>query len=178
MEAANVNNPYQVAFSTYSAAGLSAHMREYEQAEASAERALELSEKNQFPLVASYSRCVLGRAHAQLGRASEGIALIRQGIAGVLETGTRVGAAYFTASLAAAQARDGALIDALDTVEHALQTNPDELVNQPETAEATRGTATRTGADRTGRVRFPRGYRARAEDRRESVGTARDDEPS
>jgi tetratricopeptide (TPR) repeat protein len=108
-------------------------MREYERAEASAEQALELSEKNQFPLVASYSRCVLGRARAQLGRASEGITLIRQGIAGVLETGTRVGAAYFTASLAAAQERDGARIDALDTVERALQTNPDELVNRPET---------------------------------------------
>ena len=62
-------------------------MREYEQAEALAARALELSEKNQFPLIAALSRCILGPARAQLGRATEGSRLIRQGIAGLLEIG-------------------------------------------------------------------------------------------
>jgi hypothetical protein len=47
--------------------------------------ALELSEKHQLPPEAAFSRCVLGRARAELGRATEGIALIRQGIPGSLE---------------------------------------------------------------------------------------------
>ena len=47
--AANGNNEYDVAFSEYCAAFLRVSMREYELAEASAARALELSEKNQFP---------------------------------------------------------------------------------------------------------------------------------
>ena len=108
-------------------------MREYEQAEALAARALELSEKHQFPPEAALSRCVLGQARAQLGRATEGIALIRQGIAGLLEIGTRIGISNFTTYLAEAQEREGAIVDALETVEQALQANPDELVYRPET---------------------------------------------
>jgi predicted ATPase len=34
---------------------------------------------------------------------------------------------------AAAQAREGAVVEALETVERALQANPDELVSRPET---------------------------------------------
>jgi tetratricopeptide (TPR) repeat protein len=60
------------------------------------------------------------------------IALIRQGINGLLEIGTRVGIAYRTVTLAAAQEREGAIADALETIEQALQVNPDELVDRPE----------------------------------------------
>jgi predicted ATPase len=35
--------------------------------------------------------------------------------------------------LAAAQERDGAIVEALETVEQALQANPDELFHRPET---------------------------------------------
>ena len=60
MAAANGNNPYDVATSGYCAAHLRVYLREYEQAEALAARALELSEKHQFPLCGStcpmYSR--------------------------------------------------------------------------------------------------------------------------
>jgi class 3 adenylate cyclase/tetratricopeptide (TPR) repeat protein len=126
MAAANANNAHDMAWSGYLAASLWASMREYEQAETLAERAVELSEKNQFPLIAAFSRCVLGWARAQLGHANEGVALIRNGIAGLQEVGVR-GAVYFT-SLAAAQAREGAIVDALETVEQALQANPDALL--------------------------------------------------
>jgi hypothetical protein len=128
---ANENNPYDVAWSGYFAAALQLRLREYLQAEALAERAVELSEKNQFPHVAAYSRCVLGQARAQLGRATEGIALIRRGIAGLLEVGNHH-TSYHAASLAAAQEREGALVEALETVQQALQVNPDELSARPE----------------------------------------------
>jgi tetratricopeptide (TPR) repeat protein len=132
MAAVNADNPYGVAFSVYCAAYLRIYLREYEQAEALAARALEMSEKHQFPGIAASSRCVLGQARAHLGRTTESIALIRQGIAGMLGGGSRFSISNFTAWLAAAQEREGAIVDALETVEHALKANPDELTHRPE----------------------------------------------
>jgi hypothetical protein len=83
----NVNSPYELVFSAYHAAHLMILMREYDRAEVLAVRALELSEKHQFPLFVALTRGVLGQARSQLGRAPEGIALIRQGMAGKLEVG-------------------------------------------------------------------------------------------
>jgi len=81
MAAVNGNNLYDVAMSWLFAAILKANMREYEQAEALAGRALELSEQHQFPFIAACCQYTLGHARAQLGRATEGVVLIRQGIA-------------------------------------------------------------------------------------------------
>ena len=50
----------------------------------------------------------------------------------MLEIGTRLGISWDTAALAEAQERVGAIGDALETVEHALQANPDQLVNRPD----------------------------------------------
>jgi hypothetical protein len=68
---------------------------------------------------------------AQLGRVTEGVALIRQGIAGLLEIGNRLGITYATGALAEAQACAGAVSDALATVEQVLQGSPDELSYRP-----------------------------------------------
>jgi hypothetical protein len=95
-------NPYDLAFSGCGAALRSFDMREYEQAEALAGRALELAEKNQFPQIVGMLRCVLGSALAQFGRAAEGVSLIQQGIAGLLEIGARAGISQYTACLAGA----------------------------------------------------------------------------
>jgi predicted ATPase len=127
MAAADGKNPYDVALSGVFAANLRLCIREYAQAEALAARTLDLSEQHQLAFVAALARCILGAARAQLGRASEGIALIRQGIAGFLEIGARGSISAFTGLLAAAQEREGALVDALATVEQALQANPHEL---------------------------------------------------
>jgi class 3 adenylate cyclase/tetratricopeptide (TPR) repeat protein len=127
------NNPFDVAHSGYWAVRLHVYLREYEKAEISAARALELSEKHHLKLVAALSRVGLGEARAQLGRATEGIALIRQGIAGLLEIGSRLGVSRLMAGLAEAQEREGAIVDALETVEQALRANPHELVYRPET---------------------------------------------
>jgi tetratricopeptide (TPR) repeat protein len=107
-------------------------LREHEQAEALAERALELSEKNHYPLVAAWSRSALGQARAHLGRATEGIALIRQGMADFLGTGARTGISFFAISLALALARQGAVVDAIETIEQTIQSNPPELHSRPE----------------------------------------------
>src|SRR5262249_20629553 len=129
----NCGNPFDVASSDYCAAYLCVDMREYEQAETLAAHALQLAEKYQFPNPAIRSRVALGRARAQLGRAAEGVVLIRQGIAGLHEIGTGMAISSTTAWLAEAQELEGAIVDAVETVEQALQANPEELVHRPET---------------------------------------------
>ncbi len=128
MAIVNGSNPYEVAFSWMFDALHRFGLREYEQAEASAARALELAEKHHIPQPTPFSRFILGQARAQLGRTTEGIALIRRGLAGLLEIGMRLTVPYIVASLAEAQEREGAIADALETVEHGLQANPKELL--------------------------------------------------
>jgi hypothetical protein len=108
MAAANESNPHEVAWSRYYAATLRAILREYDQAKTLAAQALEFSEKNQFPQIAAYSRCVLGLVQAQLGRSTEGVALIHRGIGSLLEVGSRGYIGQWTTYLAAAQESEGA----------------------------------------------------------------------
>jgi class 3 adenylate cyclase/tetratricopeptide (TPR) repeat protein len=128
----DVDRPYDLAWSGYYAAHLKLFMRDEARSAALAEQALELSVKHQFPYTRAASRCILGHALAHLGRASEGIGLIRDGIAGLVENGARLLVGNFTTYLAAAQQRQGLLTEALETVEHALQENPDILAYRPE----------------------------------------------
>ena len=67
---------------------------------------------------------MLGWARAQLGRAGEGVALIRQGLAGLAEAGSQAGYHGSSARLAEAQALDGKIDDALITIEEALAGEP------------------------------------------------------
>jgi tetratricopeptide (TPR) repeat protein len=132
MRAATDKTPGEVAYSRILAAQLLVLMREYEQAETLAAQALELSEKDQSAFAIAFSQSVLGSARAELGRATEGVRLIRQAIAGYLEIGARVGNGRTMASLAAAQLREGSIAEALKTVEEDLQTDPDEFLFRPE----------------------------------------------
>jgi tetratricopeptide (TPR) repeat protein len=131
--AVNPANPHDVAWSNAREADLHVLMRENESAEASAARALALCEQHLFPSDAGDSRCALGHARAQLGHAADGIALIRQGIDAWVQMKQRIKVPLYITSLAAAQLRAGTIGDALQTVEHALNFNPDELVYRPET---------------------------------------------
>jgi tetratricopeptide (TPR) repeat protein len=132
---ANVNesNPYDVAYSTVAAAHLRVYLREYQHAIRLAERALILSDKYQFSLLAALARCLLGHARAQSGNVTEAIGLIRRAVDDWLELRSRLGMSHYTAYLAAAQECAGEIADALETIEQALRANPDELVCRPET---------------------------------------------
>ena len=158
MAAADQANPFDEALSGYYAAVLRVLLREYESAEALAARVLALSEEHQFQLLQLHSKCVLGQARAYLGRAPEGIELIRQGIDGLLDIGARLGLNNFTAQIAEAQAHKGAIAEALKTIEQALQTkNPN-----PETLRL------------RGELRFKQGQRELAEaDFREAIALTR-----
>jgi tetratricopeptide (TPR) repeat protein len=132
MMAVGDTNPYLTVTKAFSATVLRSRLREYEQAEAWAAQGLELCEQHQFPFMAAHTRVYLGNARSQLGRVAEGIALIRRGIAGIVETGARTALSIYTAYLAAAEERAGTIAEALETLEQALQMNPDEIYYRPE----------------------------------------------
>jgi tetratricopeptide (TPR) repeat protein len=127
----DANNPYQLAASRVWAADFLLALREYEHAEACATQALELSEKNQFALLVAMSKRILGSARSGLGRATEGVELIRDGIANALEIGCAQRGFFNKTFLAAAQAGEGAIDDALETIEQVLKDNPDEAIFLP-----------------------------------------------
>jgi hypothetical protein len=59
---------------------------------------------------------------------AEGIALLRRGIAEMLEVEALIAVGFYTACLAEALERDGAILQALETVEQALQLDSDQAV--------------------------------------------------
>jgi len=125
-------NPYDLVWSNRLQAALYLLTREYEAAEALAFRALDLCEKHGFPNDAAMSRVSLGHARAQLGH-SDGLALIRQGIDDLLQIGCRIGVPQCMTDLAAAQLRGGAVSDAFEMLEQALNFNPENAKCRPET---------------------------------------------
>jgi class 3 adenylate cyclase/tetratricopeptide (TPR) repeat protein len=126
MAETNPNNPVEVAWSGCLGAATHLLLRENERGEMLAAQALALFEQQQIPMFTEYARCYLGWARARLGRSSEGVALIRQAIAGFAAIGQHNHS--FSRFLAEAQALSGAIDDALETIEPILQTNrPDDI---------------------------------------------------
>jgi tetratricopeptide (TPR) repeat protein len=131
--AVNPANPHDLPWSHVLGARLFVLMRENETVETLAASALDLCEKHGFPNEAALSRCFLGHARAQLGRAADGIPLISGAIDALVKVGNRIYIPRNMTYLADAQHRAGAISDALETVEQALNFNPDEAVERPET---------------------------------------------
>ena len=82
--------------------------------------------------MAAYSRCTLGQARSQFGHAAEGIALIRQGIDGLLEIGQRSASPARRRSWRRRRRATGAIGDALETVEQALAGQSRRTSHRPE----------------------------------------------
>jgi predicted ATPase len=74
----------------------------------------------------------LGQARVQLGHAAEGIGLIHEGMAELRRTESPVGISREAAYLAEALERAGANVEALESIEQALQANPEVHVYRPE----------------------------------------------
>ncbi len=125
------NNPYHLAYGRMAESFLSSWVREPQCAEVAATQALAIDAEHGFPFIRNMTRPVLGWARAQLGHTGEGVALIRQGLAGLAEDGSRLGITHYLTSLAEAQALDGRLDDALIIIEEALQANLEELIYRP-----------------------------------------------
>ena len=121
MAAVDQNNPSHQVELVFLAAWFHLNMREYERAEALAARAVELSEQHPFTNYADVARFFLGAARAHLGRATDGIALLREGGAGMLRSGVRVPNGFYLALLAEAHNREGDTLAALETIDQALE---------------------------------------------------------
>ena len=140
------NSLYENALAQNMAAELHLCLRDHEQVETLASRSIALSDEYQVPLYKWCSRICLGRARAQLGHTGEGVALVRQGLAGMREIGAGRGIARCLTYLAEAQALDGAMADAIETIEQALQANPAELAYRPETLRVRGELCLKTGS--------------------------------
>jgi tetratricopeptide (TPR) repeat protein len=126
------NNAWDVGASTLFATMFQLRLREYSQAETFAAQLLEHAQKNRLVLMAAQVAVFLGYARAHLGRTIEGIALIRQGISGILEFGSRVTIAECKRYLAEALALEGHVAEALATIEQAFSEDPDQTLFRPE----------------------------------------------
>jgi tetratricopeptide (TPR) repeat protein len=159
--ARDTQSPYELAVALFWESVLFVSLRDPVRAEAVAARALAMCDENGFRQVGEWDRVNLGWARAQLGKVGEGVELIRHGIDGLLELKTRNGITGQLVTLAEAQALDGALTDAISTIDNALQANPEEVVYRPEAFRL------------RGELRFKQGHALQAEaDFREATGLA------
>lgn len=117
---ANLERPYDTAFSAVFAATVNFYLRDYPQAEAIAESGLTVSDQHKFPYLGAVLRCILGQAKSQLNRPREGSELIQLGLTGLTRLGSSLRAGNFRAWLAQAQADLNDLPAALATIEEGL----------------------------------------------------------
>ena len=90
-----------------------------------------ISDEHGFSDYKAWPRIILGWARAQLGNPREGVALVRNGLAALAESGVGTDITNGLTILAKAQALNGAIDDALLTLNEALQANPEELWCRP-----------------------------------------------
>lgn len=93
-------DPYDMAVALHFKGGLYYCWRAPRRAEAVATRLLSLSEANGFGYASDLARVLLGWAKSELGRAAEGVEMVRQGLAGLAAAGAKVGITYFLMLLA------------------------------------------------------------------------------
>jgi class 3 adenylate cyclase/tetratricopeptide (TPR) repeat protein len=124
-------SPFGSVFARFLESWLYRLMREPQRTEAAATLALAICEEHGFPFLRGQVGILMGWARAQLGSPREGISMIRQGLADLAESGSRLGLTDQLTRLAEAQALDGKIDDALVTIEEALKANPEELVFRP-----------------------------------------------
>src|SRR5262249_52406598 len=72
---------------------------------------------------ADVARVFLGAARVHLRRATDDMALFREGRAGMHRSGFRLGQDFYLALMAEAQDREGDTLVALETIDQALETN-------------------------------------------------------
>jgi predicted ATPase len=126
-----IEDPYEIAFARCFESWLHYLLREASRVMAAAHQALALAEQHGFPHSRAMSQGFLGWAQAELGSPGEGVTSIRRNLAGYVEINSRANITDILTRLAEAQVRDGAIDDALSTLEDALQANPEDLVFQP-----------------------------------------------
>jgi adenylate cyclase len=114
------------------AAAALAQLREVSAVAAQADRILALALENDLAQFTGWGRTSRGWALALQGRAEDGIAELREGLAGLAAFGNRAGAGETLGCLAEAQLLAGQVTEGLATMEEALTAVPEERIHIPE----------------------------------------------
>ena len=81
----------------------------------------EIASEHSFPLLLTWSKCLLGWSMAELGEASAGLAVLREGLRIAEATGSEVYKPHWLGLLASAQARNGLIDEARRSIDEALE---------------------------------------------------------
>jgi class 3 adenylate cyclase len=106
-------NSYDAPYGLFFQGWLYVYLRDPWRAEEAAAQGSALAEERGFPYVSGAARIVLGRAQTQLGDPGDGAALIRRGLAGMRQAGSKVAISTSLTWLAEAQALRGKIDDCL-----------------------------------------------------------------
>jgi tetratricopeptide (TPR) repeat protein len=130
--ATELNSPFELAYVQWLSAILQVFLREFAAAKTAAATAVALSDEYGFKQYAAGSRIFLGLAEAALGNPGRGMPIVGLGLRGLSDSTFGGMMTLFGSSVAVAEALDGNVSRALETVEKALQMNPAELSWRPE----------------------------------------------
>ena len=130
--AADNANPYDAAFASHMAASTFLIVRALDRAHEAAQRSVTLSDEHAYPQFSAIARIALGRAAAELGDATAGVAHMHQGLEAMTRTGSRAGLTMYLTWLAEAQNLARSPGNALATLEKALTINPQERLYRAE----------------------------------------------
>ena len=125
-------NPYDLAMALFFESWLRQFLGEPRLVEETSAESLAISEEHGFSYTRDLAHVMTGWARAKRGSTREGVAQIRDGLAGIGRIGARLGLTTLLTLLAEAQALDGAIAEAVSTVQDALQVNPQEIVFRPQ----------------------------------------------
>jgi class 3 adenylate cyclase/tetratricopeptide (TPR) repeat protein len=126
-------SPYDLAYAFFVAGWLYCLLGQPERSEPLAAQAVALCDEHGFPHFGGLARVALGHTTARLGRAQDGVSIIRTGLQRLAEIGSRLGTTHYLTLLADAQVVAENFEEALYTIEECLQTNSGELTYRPET---------------------------------------------
>jgi DNA-binding winged helix-turn-helix (wHTH) protein/predicted ATPase len=115
-----LGHPFTLAFALAHAAVIHQLRREPAASRARAEAGHRIATEHSFPLLVTWSKCVLGWSMAALGEASGGISLITEGLRIANATGSGVYRPHWLALLADAQMRNGLIAEARESIELAV----------------------------------------------------------
>jgi class 3 adenylate cyclase/tetratricopeptide (TPR) repeat protein len=132
-DAHELNLPFDVAFVGPWICSVLIWREEFQRALETAEQLLAISTEHHFPLFVALAKMYKGSALCALGSSGEGIAMMRDGLAGGLAVGRGLALPELLTWLAEGQMRAGALSDSASTLDDALSAAPAELYWRPET---------------------------------------------
>lgn len=121
-------DPYAMAMALHYNGNLYWCLKAPRKVEAVGKRLFSVSQQHGLGYASDLARMLLGWSKSQLGKAPEGVEMIKQALDGFANSGAKVAMTYFLTLLSEAQERSGDIEVALCTAEKALKTNPGELI--------------------------------------------------